>query len=554
MSLSETQRESANPADAVLAEMVAEHEQLAAGQLTMPPPPAEMLPLDVPTPEAGDSYSQILKSSSIVGSAQAITLLLGMARTKGVAVLIGPSGLGEVSLLISATQLLATVSGLGIGSSAVREVAEAHSAGDEERLALTIQVLRRICWLTGIAGWILVAAFSLLLSRWSFGDYDHAVTLSILGVTILLGQVSAGQAALIRGVRRIGDLARETIAGAVLATIVSLGLYVFMGRDGIVPVLIVVSLCGVATSWWYARRVHFEPVSLSWRQTFVVAGRFVGLGVAFMYASLVLAASGWAIQVIVTRNFGTVGNGIYSAAWTMSGQFAAFVLAAMSADYFPRLTSVAADHRALNRLVNEQTEIGILLALPGLIATLAFAPLAVRLFYSADFLPAAKLLPWFVLGIFGRVISWPMSFVQLALGQAKLFATLETLFGMIHVGLVVALTWSMQIEGAGVAFAVLYVLFIFSIRFVIGYITGFQWSAAVRKLLAYSLCLLICAFILSRVLPQAWATAVIGMVAVVTGFCCVRALIARLGTHHRVTRIAAKIPWLVGKSGNLAAQ
>ena len=446
MSLSESFHESVSPADPMRAEIVAEREQLAAGQLTMPPPPAEMLTDDVAAPVSGDSYSQILKSSSIVGSAQAITLLLGMARTKGVAILLGPAGVGEVSLLISATQLLANVSGLGIGSSAVREVAEAHSAGDGERLALTIQVLRRICWLTGIAGWILVAAFSLLLSQWSFGDYDHAVTLSILGVTILLGQVSAGQAALLRGVRRIGDLARETIAGAVLATIVSLGLYAIMGTDGILPVLIVVALCGVATSWWYARRVRFEPISLTWRRTFAVAGRFVGLGIAFMYASLVLGASGWAIQAIVTRNFGTIGNGIYSAAWTMSGQFAAFVLAAMSADYFPRLTSVAADHRALNRLVNEQTEIGIILALPGLIATLAFAPLAVQLFYSTDFLPAAALLPWFVLGIFGRVISWPMGFVQLALGQGKLFAVTETLFGMIHVGLVLAATQWLQIE------------------------------------------------------------------------------------------------------------
>ena len=356
MSLSESLHESVSPADQMRAEIVAEREQLAAGQLTMPPPPAEMLTDDVAAPISGNSYSQILKSSSIVGSAQAITLLLGMARTKGVAILIGPAGVGEVSLLISTTQLLANVSGLGIGSSAVREVAEADCAGDGERLALTIQVLRRICWLTGIAGWILVAAFSLLLSQWSFGDYDHAATLSILGVTILWVRcrpdrrrccVACVGSAIWHGKRSPARFCDERRPG----------LYAILGPDGILPVLIVVAICGVATSWWYARKVQFDPISLSWRRTFAVAGRFVGLGIAFMYASLVLGASGWRFRRSSRETLADRQRHLQRGL-DESGQFAAFVLAALAADYFPRLTGVAADHRALNRLVNEQTEIG----------------------------------------------------------------------------------------------------------------------------------------------------------------------------------------------------
>jgi PST family polysaccharide transporter len=64
----------------------------------------------------------------------------------------------------------------------------------------------------------------------------------------------------------------------------------------------------------------------------------------------------------------------------------------MGADYYPRLTGVAHDHAAVNRLVNEQTEIGLLLAVPGLLATLALAPWIIRLFYTSEFLPAVELL------------------------------------------------------------------------------------------------------------------------------------------------------------------
>ena len=66
------------------------------------------------------------------------------------------------------------------------------------------------------------------------------------------------------------------------------------------------------------------------------------------------------------------------------------------------------DHGAMRRMVNEQTEIGLLLALPGLFATVALAPWIIRVFYTAQFAGAAELLQWFVLGCLGRVISWPM--------------------------------------------------------------------------------------------------------------------------------------------------
>ena len=67
------------------------------------------------------SYPQILKSSSIIGGSRVLNLLIGMVRTKLVAMLLGPPGIGLVSLYQSATGLTGTLSGLGIGQSAVRQ-------------------------------------------------------------------------------------------------------------------------------------------------------------------------------------------------------------------------------------------------------------------------------------------------------------------------------------------------------------------------------------------------------------------------------------------------
>ena len=71
------------------------------------------------------SYWQILRSSSIMGGAAGLNYLIALVRVKVVAILLGPTGVGLVSLYTSAIGLLGTVSGLGIGSSAVREVTRA---------------------------------------------------------------------------------------------------------------------------------------------------------------------------------------------------------------------------------------------------------------------------------------------------------------------------------------------------------------------------------------------------------------------------------------------
>lgn len=77
------------------------------------------------------SYAQILKSSSIMGGAAGINLLLGMVRTKFAAVLIGTIGVGLLASFTALQGIIGAIAGLGIQSSAVREIAAAIGQGDE---------------------------------------------------------------------------------------------------------------------------------------------------------------------------------------------------------------------------------------------------------------------------------------------------------------------------------------------------------------------------------------------------------------------------------------
>ena len=114
--------------------------------------------------EEKKNYGQILKSSSIMGGSQVVSILIGMVRVKLVAVLLGPVGIGLLGIYRSIMELATNLAGLGINTSGVRDVAEAVGASDDDRIARAALTLRRVCWLTkvfwlinlviGIYGWV----------------------------------------------------------------------------------------------------------------------------------------------------------------------------------------------------------------------------------------------------------------------------------------------------------------------------------------------------------------------------------------------------------------
>lgn len=429
--------------------------------------------------EEGKSYRQILRSSSITGGAQALTYIIGLVRIKVVAMLLGPSGVGLVGLYTSAMGLIGTASGLGIASSGVREVVQAYSQEDAVRAARTVRILRRACWATGILGWLLAIALARPVSQWMMGSPDHAWAIAVLGITLLVGALSAGQLALLQGLRRIGDMARANVLGVLVSSAVAIALYAWLGQDGVVPVLLGSALVSLGFSYWYSRRVEVPQVTLSWADTLVGIRRLAGLGVAFMWSGVLTAGVDMLTRSVITRQLGLEAAGLYQAAWTLSGLFAGFILGAMGADFYPRLTAVIHDKTQAVKAVNEQTEIGILLALPGLLATMAFAPLAMEIFYSKLFLPGAELLPWLVLGVFGRVISWPMGFIQLAMGASRWFMATETVFVAVQAALVTGMVSAYGMIGAAYAFALTYALYVMGMLWVARLLIGFRWSRAV---------------------------------------------------------------------------
>jgi PST family polysaccharide transporter len=425
------------------------------------------------------SYRQIVRTTLIIGGSSIIEIFLGIVRTKFFAILLGPSGVGLMGLYNSVISIAGTVSSMGINSSGVRQIAEASGTGNQQQIAKILISLRRVSLFMGLIGMAIMIVFRNTICRLTFGNTEHAGSLALLSVTIFFSVVSGGQSALIQGMRRLRELASLKIFGAFCGTIFSIPIIYALGEKGIVLFMIVVSAIGIINSWWHARKIQIVPqISIKWSDTYYEAKSLLKLGIVFMSSGLMTVSTNYFLSVLVVRKFGLNGAGIYQAASALASIYVGFILNAMGTDFYPKLTAVAHNNSACNRLVNEQAEISILLAVPGILITLTLAPIIIQLFYSDKFIVAYEILRWQILGIFLRIVAWPMGFILLAKGEGKLFFCTELIGNGAHIFLIWISISYFGLSGTGIGFFGCYIFVCILIFFVVRQLSGFRWSSA----------------------------------------------------------------------------
>jgi antigen flippase len=477
-----------------------------------------------PVPVQRQTYGQILKSSAVVGGSSVFKLALGSVRSKAMALLLGPNGVGLLALFGLITDIAQNVAGMGVNTSGVRQIASAVGTGESTRIARTVTTLRRVALILGALGALLLVVFSRQVSLASFGDHDHARQVAWLSVAVFFGAVSAGQTALVQGMRRIADLARLSVIGALAGTLISIPIIYFLGERGVVPSLICVAVMGTLSSWWQSRKVRVERVVMSLSETASEASGLLKLGVVFMLRSVMAMGVAYLVRVIVVRKGGLTDVGCFSAAWTLGGTYVDVILQAMGADFFPRLTAAVKDNRECNRIVNEQAEVGLLLAGPGVLATLSIAPLVIWFFYSAEFAPAVEILRWLAAAMMLRVASWPMGYILLAKGVRKPYIWSEVVGNGAELGLVWICVRVWGLTGTGIGFFGGYLVYLGAVYLIVRSVSGFRWSAANKRIGLLYGTLVGLVFAGWYVVPNVWLLAGASVLAILSGIFSLRTL------------------------------
>jgi len=450
------------------------------------------LELIVVEQEETASYSQIAKSTGIFGGSQVINILIGIIRTKVLAVLLGTAGIGLAGLYQSVIDFVKSIAGLGLSFSSVKDISEAANTNDQQRIAQTVTVLHKFVWWTGLTGMILMIAFSYPISLYAFGDGQHVWPICLLSFCVLTGLLSSGQIALLQGTRQILKMAKASVYGTIGGFIVAVIFYAWLGIKGIVPALIGISLISLFFSWYFSRQERVQKVQISFRQTICQGGAMLKLGFFSMLSGLASTLTLLLMKSFIVKAGNLDMVGLYQAVWSISFMYLSTILSAMAADYYPHLCELNGNNKAMVKFSNEQTRFVLLITTPIIIAVLLLVPFILQLLYSSKFLVAANLMRWQILGTFLKVLIWPIGFFLLAKGKGLQFFLVETSWYLVYY-LATRLCWQAAgLESTGIAFLIAYVVYYPLVYFLVKPLCDFRFTRGNLLLMAvFSLCLLI---------------------------------------------------------------
>ena len=487
----------------------------------------------------------LIRSMMIIGSAQAVNILISIVRMKVLAVLLGPSGVGLLSIYNSLQGMVQQTAGLGMGSSGVREIAS--SRGEEATLSRVRRVLFAAHLLQGGLAMAAVWLLRVPIATWLFGDTTRVTEVGLIGIAILLALLGTAQTALLQGLRQISDLGRVTVLAAFTGTAAGLLAVWMQGESGLIWFILVQPLATVFVALHYTRRLPKPTVArLSVTETWEIWKPMAKLGAAFMLGGLATTATLLLVRGRISQELGLDAAGHFAAAWGITMTYVGFLLGAMGADYYPRLTEVIHDKVAAVRLMNDQAQLGLAIGGPVLLLLIGLAPWVITLLYSDAFGPAVTLLQWQTVGNVFKLASWALGFSIAASARGKTFLMVQINFNVVFLLLLWPSLATFGIQAAGPAFTMAYIVHFAVLSVLVRRILGFRWHALSLGLLGLHAGLAVALLAVALTTPLAAAIAS-PVLALATGLFGLRVVLIKIGPQGRLSarfaRLYAAIGW-----------
>lgn len=367
------------------------------------------------------SYRQILKATSIFGGVQVFHIIIQIIRSKFIAVLLGPFGMGIAGLLNTTINLIAGLTSFGLGTSAVKNVSEANASENKTRVAVVIKVLRRWVWITGTLGTIITLLLSSWLSLLTFGNKDYTVAFIWISITLLFKQLTSGQLVVLQGLRKLKFLAKANLAGSSLGLVIIIPLYYYFGIDGIVPAIIISAIISLLLSWYYSNKIKIEPIKISKLRLIAEGKNMLIMGFMISLSGLIATGISYIVRIFISNQGGIDEVGLYTAGFAIINTYVGLVFTAMGTDYYPRLSAVAHSNLECKKTINQQAEIAILILAPIILVFLVFIKWIIIVLYSNKFIAVDEMIHWAALGMLFKAAGWAIGFILLAKGSSRLF-------------------------------------------------------------------------------------------------------------------------------------
>lgn len=402
----------------------------------------------------------IIKAIFKTGSGSIITIILGMISVKIMAVVLGPNGLGLLSLIRQTLQTASITSTMGGGTALVQGIAS-KEGNEKDNYLITVFWIFVI---GAISTSIVLLLFAPWIAKTIFATND-AQTIGLVRwmvLPVMLMAIYSYLTSVLNGFHAIGRL----VIGQVIVSIVTVFLaypisklvsngntiaFIWMISVSTLGGLIFYLLIAYKKRWLNPLIVNFKP-----RFDKKALKHFWHISSTTLVTGLITTGTLLLLRVMIVRYGGLDSAGIFDVAWTLSMIYIMLVLGSFGTYYLPTLSGIKNEFARIT-LMQNILKISLIIVVPLIVTIIVLKPLVIHILYSNEFLPSLEIIRWMLIGDYFKVSSWIFSISVVAYANMKVFFWTELLWntGFLLISSL-ALFYFKNMQGIGLAFIIMY--------------------------------------------------------------------------------------------------
>jgi len=375
-------------------------------------------------------HKVIVKHTGLFAVSQVIKIITRVIANKIAAVFLGPLGIGIIGLLENILGLVSSLTNFGIAESSIREIAIMDE--DDNKLKRLVKIIYKWALITGFLGLITVCVFERRINKVVFENLGNRLLIFSLGAYFIFNTLSSMRIAVLKAKKRVEVIVKYNIISSVFSSLIAILGYYFYEIDAIIPVILLVALSNFFLSLYFTKNIEVSKQVIKLKEFLHESKPILKLGL-FLSISVIfgqLCFYGIRLFLKMYSSFETLG--IYQVANTILVGYLGVVFVAMSNDFYPRLCNQESDKKLFDNLINDQTELALLIVVPAILILYLLAPQILVLLYSKEFLDVLNILKIGLLAIIFKTIVWPLGFIPLVKGNKTLFLKQNVLGDLVN--------------------------------------------------------------------------------------------------------------------------
>jgi len=423
-----------------------------------------------------------------------------IVKTKVLAILLGPIGVGIFSLIQNTSNLLLSI--LPIGSVGfTKYVSEYYSENKFEKINYLFKKILSHNFPFIVLIVAIIVFFPGFLSRLFYSSEEYWKYIMILSVLLPLGMFSNIMDGYMKAIRLIGKFVKVSILNSIISILIFIPLILFYHLYGALIASAFSFATNILLSIYILKKCNALPnlknVEKVDKEVFK---KIYSMGFAMLIMIFFQQATVLLIRTIIISKFGLDNLGVYQSIFSISTNYFGLFFVTVISYAIPKLSTYKNTEFVTDE-INRILKFFLLLYTPLLIVCFVFRVSIISLLFSSSFLPAAELLIFQLLGELFKAITWVIGlwFIPLAL-KIKQWFLFEVFFNITYLVITYILISYYEYGMISVTFSYFLSYLIFAIINIwyIRHVLNFKFKFRSLKVLLVSAVSILVVFITSQ--------------------------------------------------------